>query len=67
MVVTTGYLENILLFSYVDGELNVDNCCIVEEFLASDAAAREKVAQAIELNILLRAAFADGGDQAEIA
>jgi|tagenome__1003787_1003787.scaffolds.fasta_scaffold18057893_1 anti-sigma factor RsiW len=50
-------LEDTLLFSYVDGELDANQRMAVEEFLAHDPVTRQKIAQFKELNILIRAAY----------
>jgi anti-sigma factor RsiW len=54
--------EDILLFAYVDGELDEEQRRTVEELLARDAAARQRVEEIRELTELLKAAYADDGD-----
>lgn len=57
-------LRDILLFAYVDGELDEDRQGLVEELLARDPDARQRVAQMRELNALLKAAYdEDGGEK----
>lgn len=55
--------EDILLFAYVDGELDEEQRRLVEDLLARDPDARQRVAQIRELNALLKAAYdEDGGE-----
>jgi hypothetical protein len=54
--------EDVLLFAYVDGELDEDQRRLVEELLARDPDARQRVAQFRELNALLKAAYQKNGD-----
>lgn len=49
--------EDILLFAYVDGELDEDQRRLVEELLARDPDARRRVESMRELNRLLKAAY----------
>lgn len=55
--------EDNLLFAYVDGELHEDQRRIVEERLARDPAARQRVEEIRELNKLLKAAYAENTDE----
>ena len=55
--------EDVLLFAYVDGELDEDQRRRVEELLARDPDARQRVAQLRELNALLKAAYQKDGDE----
>ena len=48
-----------LAFCYVTGELSADDTTAFEERLATDEAACESVARAMELNLAVAAAFAD--------
>ena len=52
-----------MLFAYVDGELDEDQRRRVEELLARDPDARQRVAQLRELNALLKAAYQKDGDE----
>jgi anti-sigma factor RsiW len=54
-------LEDILLFAYADGELDEEQRRLVEDLLARDPDARQRVAQLRELNILLKAAYDEDG------
>jgi anti-sigma factor RsiW len=54
--------EDILLFAYVDGELDGEQRLFVEALLARDPAARQRVAQICELNALLKAAYDENGE-----
>jgi hypothetical protein len=55
--------RDILLFAYVDGELDAAQRRLVEDLLARDPEARQRVAQMRELNALLKAAYdEDGGE-----
>lgn len=54
---------DMLLFAYVDGELDEDQRRRVEELLARDPDARQRVAQLRELNALLKAAYQKDGDE----
>ena len=55
--------EDILLFAYVDGELDEEQRRAVEELLAHDSVARQRVEEIRELNKLLKAAYAEDGDE----
>jgi anti-sigma factor RsiW len=55
--------EDILLFAYVDGELDEEQRRAVEELLAHDSVARQRVEEIRELNRLLKAAYAEDGDE----
>ena len=55
--------EDILLFAYVDGELDRHQRLLVQSLLARDPAARQRVAQIRELNALLRAAYDKDGEE----
>jgi anti-sigma factor RsiW len=55
--------EDILLFAYVDGELDRHQRLLVQALLARDPAARQRVAQIRELNALLRAAYHKDGEE----
>jgi anti-sigma factor RsiW len=55
--------EDILLFAYVNGELDEEQRRLVEDLLARDPDARQRVAQIRDLNALLKAAYdEDGGE-----
>jgi hypothetical protein len=56
-------LRDILLFAYVDGELDEDRQGLVEELLARDPDARQRVAQMRELNALFKAAYNEDGEE----
>jgi anti-sigma factor RsiW len=53
--------EDILLFAYVDGELDEEKRRLVEDLLARDPDVRQRVAQIRELNALLKAAYDEDG------
>ncbi len=53
--------EDILLFAYVDGELDEEQRRLVEDLLARDPDVRQRVAQIREVNALLKAAYDDDG------
>ena len=55
--------KDILLFAYVDGELDGAQRLPVEALLARDPAARQRVAQFRELNALLKAAYDEDGKE----
>jgi anti-sigma factor RsiW len=55
-------LEDILLFTYVDGEVSKAQRRFVEAVLARDPDARQRITQIRELNMLIKAAY-KGGDQ----
>jgi anti-sigma factor RsiW len=55
--------EDILLFAYVDGELDEEQRRAVEELIAHDPVARQRVEEIRELNRLLKAAYAEDGDE----
>ena len=55
--------EDIMLFAYVDGELDGAQRLPVEALLARDPAARQRVAQFRELNALLKAAYDEDGKE----
>jgi anti-sigma factor RsiW len=55
--------RDILLLAYVDGELDAAQRRLVEDLLARDPEAFQRVAQMRELNALLKAAYdEDGGE-----
>jgi anti-sigma factor RsiW len=54
---------DVLLFAYVDGELNEEQQRLVEDLLARDPDARQRVAQIRELNALLKAAYDEEGEE----
>ena len=56
--------RDILLFAYVDGELDEEHRRLVEDLLARDPDARQRVAQMRELNALLKAAYDENGQEA---
>jgi anti-sigma factor RsiW len=55
--------EDILLFAYVDGELNEEQRRVVEELLARDPVVRQRVEEIRQLNKLLKAAYDEDGDE----
>jgi anti-sigma factor RsiW len=55
--------EDILLFAYVDGELDEDQRRLVEELLAHDPDARRRVESMRELNRLLKAAYQEDSNE----
>ena len=55
--------EDILLFAYVDGELDEDQRRLVEELLAHDPDVRQRVELMRELNRLLKAAYQEDSDE----
>jgi anti-sigma factor RsiW len=55
--------RDILLFAYVDGELDEEQRCLVEALLARDPDARQRVEQIRELNALLKAAYDVNGEE----
>ena len=55
--------RDILLFAYVDGELDTAQRSLVEDLLARDPEARQRVAQMRELNALLKAAYDEDGEE----
>jgi anti-sigma factor RsiW len=54
-------IQDLLLFSYVDGELAEDQRRLVEDLLARDPDARQRVTQMREVNALLKAAYGENG------
>jgi anti-sigma factor RsiW len=54
---------DILLFAYVDGELDEDQRRLVEELLAHDPDARRRVESMCELNRLLKAAYQEDSNE----
>ena len=55
--------RDMVLFAYVDGELDEEQRRLVEALLARDPDVRQRVAQIRELNALLKAAYdEDGGE-----
>jgi anti-sigma factor RsiW len=55
-------LKDMLLFTYVDGEVSEAQWHFVEAVLARDPDARQRIAQIRELNMLIKVAY-KGGDQ----
>jgi anti-sigma factor RsiW len=55
--------RDVLLFAYVDGELDAAQLRFVEDLLARDPDARQRVAQMRELNALLKAAYDENGQE----
>jgi anti-sigma factor RsiW len=55
--------RDILLFAYVDGELDEEQRCLVEALLTRDPDARQRVEQIRELNALLKAAYDENGEE----
>jgi anti-sigma factor RsiW len=49
--------EDVWLFAYVDGELSEEQQRVVEELLARDPAARQRVEKIRELHRLLKATY----------
>lgn len=56
-------IRDLLLFSYVDGELDEDQRRLVEDLLARDPDARQRVAEMREINALLKAAYDEDGEE----
>ncbi|GEO43379.1 hypothetical protein SAE02_75270 [Skermanella aerolata] len=56
----TEHPTDILLLAYVDGELDLNQRHAVEDLLAHDMAACQRVAQFQDLNRLLKEAFPEG-------
>jgi anti-sigma factor RsiW len=54
---------DVLLFAYVDGELNEEQRRLVEDLLARDPDVRQRVAQIRELDALLKAAYDEEGEE----
>ena len=55
-------LNIIMLFCYVDNELDAGQRAAVEEILSHNLAARMKIAEIKELNMLLKAAYSHDGE-----
>jgi anti-sigma factor RsiW len=55
--------KDMLLFAYVDGELDEDKRRLVEALLARDPDARRRAEQIRELNALLKAAYDQNGEE----
>jgi len=56
--------SDVLLFAYVDGELNEEQRRLVADLLARDPdARRQRVVQIRELNALLKAAYDEEGEE----
>ena len=55
--------EDILLFAYVDGELDEDQRRLVEELLAHDPDAHRRVKSMRELNRLLKTAYQEDSNE----
>ena len=54
--------RDILLFAYVDGELDEEQLRLVEDLLDRDPDARQRVARMREFNALLKAAYDETGE-----
>lgn len=55
--------EDILLFAYVDGELDDDQRRLVEDLMSKDPDVGRRIAQIRELSRLIKAAYEDDGDE----
>lgn len=53
---------DVFLFAYVDGELDEEQRLLVEDVLALDPEARQRVEEIRQLNGLLKAAYQEDGD-----
>jgi anti-sigma factor RsiW len=56
-----GHSLDVLLFCYVDYELDADQRAAVEDLFSRNLAARQRVAEIRELNMLLKAAYNHNG------
>ena len=55
--------EDILLFAYVDGELDEDQRRLVEELISRNPDVNHRISQIRELSRLIRAAYEEDGDK----
>ncbi|UEM01736.1 hypothetical protein JL101_017200 [Skermanella rosea] len=55
--------EDILLFAYVDGELDEDQRRLVEELISRNPDVNDRISQIRELSRLIRAAYEEDGDE----
>ncbi|UEM19077.1 hypothetical protein JL100_018495 [Skermanella mucosa] len=55
--------EDMLLFAYVDGELDEDQRQLVEELIAKDPDVSNRILQIRELSRLIKAAYDEDGDE----
>ncbi|WP_158046272.1 anti-sigma factor family protein [Skermanella pratensis] len=55
--------EDMLLFAYVDGELDEDQRQLVEELIAKDPDVSQRIVQLRELSRLIKAAYDEDGDE----